>query len=188
MSFSSSSKPIIIPVFMLALFGLVMLFSAGIIDSQRRFGSSYYYFLHQLFYGFLPGLILFWICSKVKYQLWKKLSVPLLLLSLGFLVAVFLPGIGIEARGAMRWMKISFLSFQPSEILKLTLIIYFAAWFSGRSEKVKSWSYSVVPFLVILGFIGVLLVKQPDVGTLSIVVFIAIVLHFLAGAENKHCA
>ncbi len=190
MSFSSglSGKAIIVPVFILVLFGLTMLSSAGIVDSQNRFSSSYYYFVHQLLYGFLPGVLLFWICFKIKYQLWKKLSVPLLLLSLGFLLAVFLPGIGIEARGAMRWIKIGFLSFQPSEILKLTLIIYFAAWFSGRSEKVKSWSYSMVPFLVILGFVGVLLVKQPDVGTLSIVVMIAIAMYFLAGADIKHFA
>src|SRR3989344_700182 len=187
-SSGSNSKAIFIPVFVLALFGLAMLSSAGVVDGQRRFGSGYYYFLHQLLYGFLPGLLLFWICSKIKYKFWKKLAVPLLVISLGFLVAVFLPGVGLAARGAMRWMQLGFLSFQPSEVLKLTLIIYFAAWFSGRNEKVKSWSYSVVPFLVILGFVGALLVKQPDVGTLSIVVMIAIAMYFLAGAEKKHFA
>jgi len=186
MSFSNSSKSVIVPVFILVLFGLTMLSSAGIVDSQNRFGSSYYYFVHQLLYGLLPGLLLFWICSKIKYPLWKKLAVPLLLLSLGLLVAVFWPSLGVAARGAVRWLKLGFLSFQPAEVLKLTLIIYFAAWFSGRSERVKSWSYSVVPFLVILGFVGILLVKQPDVGTLSIVVFIAIAMYFLAGAETKH--
>lgn len=183
---SLSNKSIIVPVFILALFGLVMLSSAGIVDGQKRFGSSYYYFIHQLIYGLLPGVCLFWLCSKIKYNFWKKLSLPLLILSLGLLMAVFVPNVGVAARGAMRWIRIGFLSFQPAEVLKLSLIIYFAAWFSGRHEKVKSWSYSAVPFLVILGFVGILLVKQPDVGTLSIVVIIAIVMYFLAGAEMRH--
>lgn len=183
---SLSNKSIIVPVFILALFGLVMLSSAGIVDGQKRFGSSYYYFTHQLIYGLLPGVFLFWLCSKIKYQFWKKLSLPLLILSLGLLMAVFVPNMGVAARGAMRWIRIGFLSFQPAEVLKLSLIIYFAAWFSGRHEKVKSWSYSAVPFLVILGFVGILLVKQPDVGTLSIMVVIAIVMYFLAGAEIRH--
>lgn len=188
MSFSSSSKSIIVPVFILVLFGLAMLSSAGIIDGQRKFDSAYYYFAHQLLYGLLPGLFLFWVGTKIKYQLWKKLSMPLLILSLGFMVAIFAPGVGVGARGALRWIHLGFLSFQPSEVLKLTLIIYFSAWFSGRTEKVKSWSYSVVPFLVILGFVGILLAKQPDVGTLSIVVMIAITMYFLAGAEMRHFA
>lgn len=188
MFFSSAGKTIIVPVFILVVFGLAMLSSAGIVDGQKRFDSDYYYFIHQLLYGLLPGLFLFWFCSKIKYSFWKKLSLPLLILSLGFMLAVFVPEVGMVARGAFRWIKIGFLSFQPSEVLKLILIIYFAAWFSGRTEKVKSWSYSVVPFLVVLGFVGILLAKQPDVGTLSVVVMIAIAMYFLAGAEMRHFA
>src|SRR3989338_2207281 len=124
---SSSSKAIIIPVFILAFFGLAMLSSAGVVDGQRKFGSVYYYFNHQLLYGFLPGVLLFFIFSKIKYQFWKKLSLPLLLLSIGLLVAVFIPGVGVTAKGAARWISFGFLSFQPAEFLKLSLIVYFAA-------------------------------------------------------------
>ncbi len=114
------------------------------------------------------------------------MSLPFLILSLGLLVAVFLPGLGVTAKGAMRWTKLGFFSFQPAEILKLSLIIYFAAWFSGRSEKVRNWSYSMLPFLVILGFVGLLLAGQPDIGTLSMVAMIAVAMYFLAGSEIKH--
>ncbi|MDP3731073.1 MAG: putative lipid II flippase FtsW [bacterium] len=183
---TSSNKVIIIPVFILAFLGLVMLSSAGVVDGQRKFGSAYYYFNHQFFYGFLPGVLLFFIFSKIKYQFWKKLSLPILLLSIGLLVAVFIPDIGVTAKGAARWIKLGFLSFQPAEILKFSLIIYFAAWFSGRQEKVRNWSYSVVPFLVVLGFVTLLLAGQPDIGTLSMIVMIAIAMYFLAGAEMKH--
>ncbi len=185
-SSNSSNKSIIIPVFILVLFGLLMLFSAGVVDGQRRFGSAYYYFYHQVLFGFLPGIFLFFIFSKIKYKFWKKLSLPLLLLSLGLLVAVFIPSLGVVAKGAARWVKIGWFTFQPAEILKFSLIIYFAAWFSGRREQVRSWSYSVVPFLVILGFISLLLAGQPDIGTLSMVALIAIAMYFLAGAEIRH--
>lgn len=181
-----SNRPIILPVFILVFFGLAMLFSAGVVDGQRKFGSVYYYFNHQLLYGFLPGILFFFLFSKIKYKFWKKVSLPLLILSLGLLTAVFIPGLGVTAKGAARWIQLGFLSFQPAEILKLSLIIYFAAWFSGRSEKVRSWSYSAAPFLVILGFVALLLAGQPDIGTLGMVVMIAIAMYFLAGAEIRH--
>src|SRR3989344_1669347 len=183
---SSNNRAIIIPVFILVFFGLAMLSSAGVVDGQRKFGSVYYYFNHQLFFGFLPGVLLYFIFSKIKYQFWKKLSLPFLILSIGLLVAIFIPGFGVKAKGAARWISLGFFSFQPAEVLKLSLIIYFAAWFSGRREKVRNWSYSLVPFLVILGFITLLLARQPDIGTLSMVAVIAITMYFLAGAEMKH--
>src|SRR3989344_4870713 len=152
------ARNIIILTLLLVVFGLVMLSSAGIVDGQKKFGSEYYYFNHQILNGILPGLLLFFIFSKVKYKFWKKISLPLLIFSLALLLAVFVPRFGFSAKGATRWLNFGLVSFQPSEILKLSLIIYFAAWFSGRSEKIQSWSYSIVPFFVILGFVGLILV------------------------------
>lgn len=185
-SSSNSNRSIIIPVLVLLVFGLAMLSSAGVVDSQRKFGSTYYYFSHQLLFGVLPGLFLFFLFSKIKYKFWEKAALFLLIGSLGLLVAVFIPGLGVTTKGATRWIQLGLLSFQPAEILKLSLIVYFAAWFSGRSEKVRNWSYSVVPFFVILSFVGLLLAGQPDIGTLSMVVLITIAMYFLAGAEIKH--
>ncbi|HEY4484255.1 MAG TPA: putative lipid II flippase FtsW [Candidatus Paceibacterota bacterium] len=180
------ARNIIILTLLLVVFGLVMLSSAGIVDGQKKFGSEYYYFNHQILNGILPGLLLFFIFSKVKYKFWKKISLPLLIFSLALLLAVFVPRFGFSAKGATRWLNFGLVSFQPSEILKLSLIIYFAAWFSGRSEKIQSWSYSIVPFFVILGFVGLLLALQPDVGTLGIVALIALALYFFAGAKTSH--
>ena len=111
---------------------------------------------------------------------------PILILSLLMLIAVFMPSLGLTAKGATRWIKLGFLSFQPAEILKFGLIVYFAAWFSGRSEKMKNWSYSIFPFFIIFGFVGLLLALQPDIGTFSIISLIALAMYFFAGAKTKH--
>ncbi|MBI2057632.1 MAG: putative lipid II flippase FtsW [Candidatus Yanofskybacteria bacterium] len=183
---SGSAKKIIIITFVLIVFGLLALSSAGIVDGQKRFGSDYYYFVHQLLNGVLPGLFLFFVFSKIKYKFWKKISLPLLIFSLALLLAVFIPRFGFSAKGATRWISLGFLSFQPSEILKFSLIVYFAAWFSGRNENIRNWSYSIVPFFVVLGFVGLLLALQPDVGTLGIIALIALSLYFFAGAKVSH--
>lgn len=170
----------------LAAFGLVMISSAGIFLSQKNFGSNYYYFQHQLLYGFLPGLLFFWAALKIDNKKWKGLALPFILVSICLLLLVFVPGLGVSVGGAKRWLDIGFFSFQPSEILKLGLIIYLASWFSAVSNRVKEKFSSVLAFLVVLFFISVFLVAQPDVGTLGIIVAIALAMFFASGIEWKH--
>ena len=93
-----------------------MISSAGVYLSQKNFGSNYYYFQHQFLYGFLPGLLFFSAALKLDYKKLKNLALPLILVSLGLLLLVFVPGLGILVRGAKRWLDFGFFSFQPSEI------------------------------------------------------------------------
>lgn len=113
------------------------------------------------------------------------MALPLLLGTLSLMVAIFIPQLGLAVKGATRWLSIGWFSFQPAEILKLALIIYFAAWFSGRSLKDKSWSYSLTPFLVVFAFVSLLLMLQPDMGTLGIVAMVAMAIFFFAGGGLK---
>lgn len=170
----------------MVIFGLIILSSAGIIDAQRKFGSAYYYFNHQLLYGILPGLLLAFFLSGVNYNIWRKLALPILFFALLLMVLVFIPEFGFGLKGATRWVSIKGVIFQPAEILKLSLIIYLAAWFGGRSERIKNWSYGTAPFLIVLSFIFILLALQPDVGTLIVVGFIALGMYFVAGVNLKH--
>src|SRR3989344_64127 len=181
-----STKTLIALIFTILIFGLVMLSSAGIVDAQKKFGSAYYYFTHQLLYGVLPGLLIFWFLFKINYKFWKKVSLPLLLASIALLILVFVPGIGYGLKGAQRWIHVGLFTFQPSELLKISLVIYFAAWFSSWHERRQSWSYSMVPFFVILSFVWILLIKQPDVGTLGIITLIVFAMYFFAGAKVTH--
>ena len=187
LTFSREAKTLIVLLLLLLGFGLAILSSAGIIDAQRRFGSSYYYLISQLQTGVLVGAVLFLIASQISYRFWKKLALPILLGCLLLLLLVFVPGVGYAAKGATRWIHIGNFNFQPSEVLKLGLIIYFAAWFGKQGDnKLKNWAYSTLPFLTVLGFAVLMLGLQPDIGTLGIVICIAIALYFFAGAPVKH--
>ncbi len=161
-------------ILILIVFGLVILSSAGIVDGQKKFGSPYYYLTHQLLYGVLPGLVFMFMFSLVSYRFWKKISLLILVGALALMIMIFMPTFGHGLRGATRWISLGVFSFQPAEILKLSLIIYLAAWFGSRDERTKRLSYSLVPFLMVLSFAALLLFLQPDVGTLIIVSFIAL--------------
>lgn len=186
MQVSKSGKTLTVLIFILIVFGLIMLSSAGVVEGQKRFNSAYYYFTHQFFYGVLPGLALFFFFSKINYKFWKKISLPLLLAVTGLMVLVFAPGIGYGLRGAQRWLDFGLFTFQPSEVLKLTLIIYLAAWFSRREGRIDGSVQSAVPFFLVLAFIGALLLFQPDMGTLALITLISVSLYFFAGVKLTH--
>ncbi len=182
------NKRLLIITLILIVFGLVVLSSAGIVDGQKKFGSPYYYLTHQLLYGVLPGLVLMFIFYLIDYRFWKKISLLVLTGSLALMIMIFMPTFGHGLKGASRWISLGVFSFQPSEILKLSLIIYLAAWFGNRDERSKKLSYSLVPFLMVLSFAALLLFLQPDIGTLIIVSFIALGIYFMAGFSYKQFA
>lgn len=172
--------------FALIVFGLVALSSAGVAISQSRFGDPYYFFRHQLLFGVLPGLVLMFFAQKIDYHFWKKFAFGFFAINLIFLVLVFIPGFGLNFQGASRWIKLGPFSFQPSEMLKLSLILYLAAWLEGKREKGADFFEGFVPFLAIVSVVGFLIIKQPDMGTLGIVVLIAMAVYFMSGARFQH--
>jgi cell division protein FtsW len=174
-------------VFILLVFGLVMLSSAGIVDGQRKFNSGSYYVWHQLLYGALPGLVLFFALSRIRFKKWRHLALILLVLAIVATALVFVPGIGYKFNGAYRWIRFGPLSLQPAEPLKLALIIYLAAWFAKRERRSDSslgW-FGLVPLFVVVAVITGLLIKQPDLGTLGILIIISGSMFFLSGASLK---
>ncbi|OGN09247.1 MAG: cell division protein FtsW [Candidatus Yanofskybacteria bacterium RIFCSPHIGHO2_02_FULL_41_11] len=171
-------------ILILAIVGLAILSSAGLIDAQKKFGSSYYYLNHQLIYLGL-GLAAMFLMSKIDYKIWKKLSLLILFGSLVLMIMVFVPSFGLDLKGASRWINLVGFTFQPSEFLKLGLVIYLAAWFSGRDQRLENWSYGMAPFFLVLSFIAILLALQPDIGTLIVVSMISLGVYFLAGVSLK---
>lgn len=170
----------------LLVFGIVMLASASSDLGQTQFNDSYYYLKHQLIFGLLPGLAGFFLGYTINYQRLKKFAFPLLLLSIAALALVFTP-FGVAANGASRWLRLGPVSFQPAELLKFSFIFYLAAWLSNvKIDRAKNLSEGFLPFLLICGFIGVLLVLQPATSTVAILLLTALVVYFLSGAKIKY--
>ncbi|TAK95845.1 putative lipid II flippase FtsW [Patescibacteria group bacterium] len=185
-----SDRVLVFGIFSLIAIGLVMVFGAGVIYAQTRFdGQQYYFFKRQLLFGVCPGLVLFYLAQRTPYQVWKRWAVPFFLGSLVLLALVFFPGIGLKAYGANRWIQLGSFSFQPSEMAKLAIIIYLAAWVESRGRKnIRDFIEGLLPFLGVLAIIGFLILEQPDMGTVGVITLIAFSIFFAAGARVAHLA
>ncbi len=188
MATHKSDRTFVISLIALVVFGLIMLSSASAVMSYQNFHQNYYYFFRQLLLGGILGFLGFAIASKIDFHQWRKYSTILVGVTLLLLILVFVPGIGLEHNGAHRWLHLGPLTMQPTEMAKLTFLLYLAGWLEKRRKNVHDFQSSFIPFLAILGVLGLLVIAQPDVGTLSIIVISAIVMYFVAGASIKHLA
>lgn len=173
-------------IIILVVLGLIMIASAGLGYSRTRFADEYFFFKRQLIFGVLPGLTMLFIMKNIDYHFWKKFSFIFFAISILFLILVFVPGIGTKIYGASRWIQLGPISFQPSEMLKISLIIYLAAWLESRRERIKDFYDGLMPFIVIVAGISFLLIKQPDIGTLGVTILIAMSIFFVSGAKISH--
>jgi len=163
----------------LILFGLVMLSSASSPVGYKTFGDSYYFVKHQIFFGLIPGIFGLIFFLRLPYQRIKRHAFTMLLVSVGLLLLVFIPGIGSKFGTSHSWISVGGLfSIQPAEIVKLTFLFYLAAWLEKKSE--------FVPFLIALGAVLLLIMLQPDLGTTSIIAAMAFAVYFASGAPIMH--
>ena len=169
------------------IFGLVMLSSASSAVAYEKFQDSYWYFKHQIIFGLLPGIAAFFVTAKIDYRRWKKYAFPLLVISIILLLVVFIPGLGVSYGRARNWINFFGMSLQPAEIVKLTFLLYLAAWLEKREKgEIKDFSSSFIPFISVLGIIVLLMALQPDIGTMTVIVLISLIVYFTAGAPLVH--
>ncbi|MBL7141897.1 cell division protein FtsW [Patescibacteria group bacterium] len=175
-------QTLLISFVILVVLGLLVLSSASYFIACQKFNDCYFYLKHQLLFGLLPGAIFFLFFSVFNYQNLKKLALPLLILTIFLLGIVFIPGVSFARGEAQRWVKIFGIVVQPSEIAKLTFIIYLSAWLAKNQESIKSFKQVFFPFVLLLIIICFLIISQPDLGTLIVIVSSALVIYFIAGA------
>ncbi len=169
-------------IFSMTIFGLIMLSSVSAPMAFQKFGDSYFFLKRQIFFGFIPGAITFYFLSHGDYRRLKKYGVWFFVISVVMLISVFIPGFGAQYGSARSWVNIFGFSFQPSELVKLTFLLYLASWFEKRHiSQVKSFREGFLPFISSLGVIAIFIMLQPDLGTLIMMVVIAITVFFLAG-------
>src|SRR4026209_624237 len=169
----------------LALMGLVMVFSASAIVAGNRFQDPEFFLKRQIAWlGF--GVLLMHLTSRIDYQLWKKLSIPILIAMTVLLVMVLVPSLGVAAKGARRWLRWGPISIQPAEMVKLVAVIYLAAYLTRKSDKVTLFRGGLLPALNIVGVLSRLVLLEPDLGTVVVMGLVTVSLLFLGGARITH--
>ena len=173
----------------LVFFGLLVLTSASAPLAFERFNDSYYYIKHQLIFGLIPGIVMFFVFSLVDYHKWRKYAFFMLIFSVVLLILVFIPGIGAEFGTARSWINIGSFSIQPSEIVKLTFLLYLASWAESRGHtRMSDLHEGLYPFVISLGTVILLMILQPDIGTMSIVIAMSMAVYLVGGAAWSHVA
>ena len=174
-------------VFITIIFGLVMLSSATSAFSYIRFNDNYYFFRNQLF-GIIIGIFSFLVFSKIDYHFWKKYAVGFLFFSILLLFLVFIPGLSAHYGKARSWINVFGFSLQPSEFVKVSFLLYLAAWLESKKAMLHDFREGIGPFLTVLGSVGLLMLLQPDLGTLSIITITSLIVFFVSGGKVRHIA
>jgi cell division protein FtsW len=169
----------------LAVIGLVMVLSASSVQALRNHGSAWQYFAKQLMW-IIAGSAVMVAGLRFDYRRWRALAKPVLAVSMGLLVLVLIPGVGITVSGSTRWLGVGSLRMQPSELAKVGVLLYCADLLARRSGKMGDWRLTVMPVLIAFGSVAVLVMAQPDMGTTLATGCITLTLLWVAGARLKH--
>lgn len=164
--------------------GIVMIYSTSAIFAQERFGDGYYYLKRQALWV-LMGLVAFAAAASIDYHRLRTHSLTLVFGSLALLALVYVPGIGRTAGGASRWIWLGGVSFQPSEVAKLALILYMADVMARKQRQIAQfWRGLAVPLALFGGMLG-LIILQPDLGTTILLALVIGILLFVAGVRLR---
>ena len=177
---------LLIIVFILLTSGIVMVFSASSVNAEYYKDDSYYFLKKQVMWAAL-GIPVMLFMANFNYNRLKKMAIPLLVLTFISLILVFIPGIGKEINGSNRWIGAGSLGFQPSEIAKITIIIFLSASLSSEGhKKVKYFFSGLMPYLMVIGAMAGLILIEPHLSSTLIVVLVGAILLFVAGARIWH--
>ena len=172
----------------LVVLGLLLVYSSSFALGVLAFGDANYFVVRQAIWATL-GVGLMLVLMQIDYRWLRDVSPLLMLVAIVGLVAVLVPGLGLERNGAQRWLALGPLPpVQPSEFAKLALIVYVAAFLSGKRTHVRSFTLGFVPFVVMVGIVAGLVLLEPDTGTAAVLVLTTVTLFFIAGASLTHMA
>ncbi|MDI6727050.1 MAG: FtsW/RodA/SpoVE family cell cycle protein, partial [Smithellaceae bacterium] len=166
----------------LITFGTVMIYSSSSLMALEKFKDGEFFIKKQIFFVTI-GMVTMVLFSKIHYTIWRKLAYPILFVSVAMLCLLLVPGFGVRAGGATRWLRMGIASFQVSELVKVGMVIFLSDFLSKRCNHVSEIK---APFFVALGITGLvafLILRQPDYGTAMLVSVITLIMFFLAGIK-----
>ena len=181
-----ADKPFLVITVVLIVAGFFIFSSAslGLLAKESSNYSSVAF--SQTVLGLFAGSIAMLFAMRMDSKLWKKSAFYLLVIALILNILVLVPSIGFEHGGARRWIMLGNVSFQPSEILKLGFVLYFAAWAAGAKERIKTISFGFLPLMILLALCGGVLLKQPDTDAFLVIIMTGLAMFLAAGARWRH--
>ncbi|HEY0826636.1 MAG TPA: FtsW/RodA/SpoVE family cell cycle protein, partial [Bacilli bacterium] len=182
---SSPDMLMMISTLLILTIGVIMVYSASAVLAYHDYGDWYYYLKRQLLFAAL-GVIAMYVTMNTDYMIWKKYAKVGLILCFGLLVLVLVPGVGVERGGAKSWLGIASFGIQPSEFMKLGMIIYMAKLLSEHTDRITLFARGLLPPLGLLGLAFGLIMLQPDLGTGVVLAGAVLLMIYTAGARILH--
>lgn len=174
--------PLVLAILTICIYGIVMIFSASSVWAAYKFNDKFHYVIMQGIF-FCIGVVLMIIVSKIPYTYYLKKSNLILGVCIALLILVLIPGIGSVRNGSRSWFGIGGLGIQPSEFMKLALIIFTSKYIYNNPKEMKSVSRGAFPILLITLFSFLLIMLQPDFGTGTILVMTIVAMLFISGVD-----
>ncbi len=175
-----------ITVLILLSLGLIMVFSASAPTAEKEFGNIYHYINRQLVFAALGMAAMLLAANYDYHKIGRKTVWGLLIASIVLLILVLIPGIGSQSNGSWRWIIIAGFRFQPSELAKLALILFFSYSLSRRKKPLDTFFGDLLPYLFVLGIIAALLLLETHLSATIIMISISMLILFAAGAKIRH--
>ena len=184
---SSTYLLLLATVGVLNLVGVIMVLSASSVASLTNYGSAWYFFQRQVVWTLL-GAAAFALTARIDYHRWRRLVLPLLIVSFALLVLVLIPGIGVYVSGSRRWIGSGSWRFQPTELAKLAILLFSADVLTRRAKELGDWRRVLRPVLLVFGIAAVLVLREPDLDSTVVLALIVGTVLIVGGVRARHLA
>ena len=169
----------------LAALGLVMVYSASVDYAMRTQGNSVYFLLRHVLY-LAAGLIVVGMVLRTRVRWWEAAGPILLLVGIALLVLVLIPGVGRHINGSSRWLNVGLVTVQPSEFMKLFMVVYVAGYLVRKQEELRRFTQGILTIGIVVAIVGVLLLREPDLGSVVVICLTVLAMLFLGGIRFWH--
>ncbi len=184
---TSSVDKILLSIIIFLMIAGFMIFFSSAMGLIPRGGAEFKTIItNQFLFGVVLGSVALLISSKINYKYWRRYSLYIFLASILLSILVFVPGIGMSHGGATRWIDLGFATIQPSEFLKIGMVIFLASWLSYKKNDVNDIKHGLLPFVGMLSLIGLIMLKQPDTDTFMIIAASSLTMFIVAGAKWRY--
>jgi len=172
-------------VWALILLGIVMVYSASVSIAEKTTGNSLHYLIRHLA-SVVLGLMVMMIAMRTRVRFWEFLGPYLLLAAIALLVVVLLPGVGRHVNGSSRWIPLGIVTLQPSELAKLFVIVYVAGYLVRKQDELRFFTQGILMVSIVVAVIGMLLLQEPDLGSVVVICLTVFAMLFLGGVRFWH--